>query len=68
MIKTRHKLDKCELCGVMVRCSTCNNNCCNAGYGTVNGEQCPDCPDAYRVQEAYLKDKHSVLFLNRHRR
>lgn len=39
------------MCGPFVRCPACNNNCCNATYGTQdNGAPCTVCPDAYKVQ------------------
>lgn len=56
-MKAKHILDYCDLCEhQMVRCGTCNNNCCNAMYGEVNGEQCPDCPEAYAIQDLYEKN------------
>ena len=69
-LTTKHKLDFCGACGVMIRCGTCGNNCCNAGYGSNNGNQsggtledhCQDCPDAYEVQAAYMADKKSYTF------
>lgn len=66
MIKSNHTLDYCEGCKTkMVRCATCDNNCCNAGYGKgPSGEwgTCPDCPDAYAMQDMYWKDPISVEF------
>jgi hypothetical protein len=50
------------MCGDMVLCATCGNNCCNAGYGDVNGEKCADCPEAYEHQSAFWKDQNSVKF------
>jgi hypothetical protein len=45
-----HKLDFCNHCGVyMFRCGTCDNNSCNGGFGTINGEKCKDCPEAYEL-------------------
>jgi len=63
-MKTKHKLDYCAHCkSYIIRCATCNNNCCNAGYGQLpNGSTCPDCPDAYKVQEAFYNDITSVTF------
>lgn len=46
----------------MVLCATCGNNCCNAGYGEVDGKKCTDCPEAYDHQDAYWKDKDNVRF------
>ena len=50
------------MCGSMVRCGTCNNNCCSGGSGEVNGEPCPDCDDAYNIQHMYHEDPTSVVF------
>lgn len=39
----------CELCGhATVICPECGNNCCNGGYGTVDGKYCKVCPEAYK--------------------
>ena len=41
----------CELCrGTFVYCPKCGNNCCNAGYGYLNGETCDVCELAYQYQ------------------
>lgn len=67
MITSKHILDYCRLCEcAMVRCATCNNNCCNSTYGpNAAGIEmaCPDCPDAYDMQDLYWKDNTSVEFL-----
>lgn len=64
LIKTEHLLDYCQGCQTnMLRCKTCDNNCCNGGYGEVDGEVCIDCPDAYAVQKAYWDDPDSVDFV-----
>ena len=62
-----HKWDFCGYCGSMVTCGTCNNNCCNAGHGTLeDGSECPDCNDAYEMQlnptEEQTRDR--IRFLN----
>ena len=44
--------DHCEHDTII--CGKCGNNTCNGGYGTVNGEQCDQCPSAY---EEYQKLK-----------
>lgn len=63
MIKSKHILSYCQLCrSDIVRCATCHNNCCNGGYGQVNGENCTDCPDAYDMQDLYNKEPASVEF------
>lgn len=37
----------CAMCGPMVRCGFCGNNCCNGG----SGDGCPDkCAAAYAMQ------------------
>lgn len=35
----------------MIVCGKCGNNCCNGGYGVVDGKECPDCPSAYELQK-----------------
>ena len=41
----------CTHCGAyMIRCPKCGNNCCNGGYGTVDGVECDICPLAYQFQ------------------
>lgn len=63
MIHSKHTLGYCPGCECeMVFCATCGNNCCNAGYGEVNGKTCTDCPEAYDHQAAYWKDSNSVRF------
>ena len=48
----------------MIRCKTCNNNCCNGGSGYIDGEKCLDCFDAYDVQDLYYKDPNAVEFVD----
>ena len=56
-----HSIEWCSHCKChMVVCKTCGNNCCNAGYGTVDGKECPDCPKAYEEQEALYADQNGV--------
>jgi len=58
-----HILDYCEGCKTeMVRCISCNNNCCNGGYGEIYGKECPHCIEAYNHQDMYWKDISSVVF------
>jgi len=46
------KWEFCSWCGVMmVICPKCGNNTCNAGYGTVDGEKCDVCPEAYEFRK-----------------
>ena len=41
----------CELCkSSFVYCPKCGNNCCNAGYGKIDGKQCDVCELAYQYQ------------------
>lgn len=50
-----HSWAVCGMCGIMVRCKTCGNNCCNGGYGELaDGSKCPDCPSAYEKQDKQL--------------
>lgn len=47
-----HRWDICEMCGRMVVCGKCGNNCCNGGYGTLrDGAKCDACPSAYAMQD-----------------
>lgn len=40
----------CSLCRYeIVVCPKCGNNTCNGGYGTIDGQECDVCPDAYRA-------------------
>lgn len=66
MIESKHILDYCNLCETeMVRCVTCNNNCCNGGSGEINGEKCLDCNDAYVAQDIYLSGKDYIVFVGK---
>lgn len=66
VIRTKHKLSDCYMCGPMIICGTCGNNCCNGSFGPVPGTDmsCKDCPNAYDVQKAYFADPASVKFEN----
>lgn len=64
---TKHLLRYCDLCECeMIVCYTCGNNCCNGGSGevAVNGfmQKCPDCEDAYKMQELHHKNPESIVF------
>ena len=51
MIKIQHHWDYCNMCGPMVRCGKCGNNCCNGTYGKLkNGSECDACAEAYEIQ------------------
>lgn len=63
--KPIHRREYCDHCEeFIVLCGTCGNNCCNGGYGTVNGLEpettieCPDCPSAYDIQSNGYYAKH----------
>lgn len=47
----KHYWSDCEMCGRMVVCGKCGNNCCNGGYGEINGITCDACPEAYNIQD-----------------
>lgn len=52
----KFEIEWCQLChGNMVICPKCGNNCCNGGYGEVDGGKCDVCPLAYQFQELYWK-------------
>ena len=56
MIKSKHIVDYCSARErQIVRCGTCDNNCCNGGYGEISGATCPDCPEAYDMDELLWK-------------
>lgn len=62
-MNSKHILTHCNLCEEdTVVCATCGNNCCNGGYGEVNGQKCPDCPEAYDHQDVVRKDPDSIRF------
>lgn len=57
-----HFWEECPMCGPMVICGKCGNNCCNGGYGEVIGPEraddgsvvmitCDACPSAYEMQK-----------------
>jgi hypothetical protein len=47
-----HYWADCPMCGRMVVCGKCGNNCCNAGYGELwPGVPCDACPSAYEMQD-----------------
>lgn len=62
LIESRHTLAWCGMCGDMVLCAVCGNNCCNGGYGEIDGQKCSDCPEAYEHQAAFWKDQSAVKF------
>lgn len=46
-----HYWGNCYMCGKVVICGKCGNNCCNAMYGTLpDGKDCDACPSAYEMQ------------------
>jgi len=48
----------CETCGgTFVYCPKCGNNCCNAGHGFLNGENCDICSLAYQYQKLAWETK-----------
>lgn len=61
MIESKHTLSYCTMCGDMVLCADCGNNCCNGASGNSFGKNC-DCSEAYAHQAAYWKDHNSVKF------
>src|ERR1041385_5460142 len=57
----KHKWDWCNMCGAMVTCGKCGNNCCNGGSGRIGqlpntmwgstGVKCDECANAYKLQD-----------------
>lgn len=42
----------CETCDApYIKCPKCGNNCCNGGYGEINGVVCDTCNLAYQYQQ-----------------
>lgn len=62
LIRSKHYLSRCNQCGPMVICSTCGNNCCNAGYGQIDGVKCIDCLGAYKHQDIFHKYPKYIIF------
>lgn len=49
-----HHWSICFMCGPVVICGACGNNCCNGTYGTAPGGlhgSCTYCPSAYEMQD-----------------
>jgi hypothetical protein len=44
MLHSPHTLDHCIMCGLMVRCSFCDTNCCSGA------ENCEQCASAHEAQ------------------
>lgn len=61
MIQSRHALSHCEMCGDMVVCTDCGNNCCNGGTGEVDGRPC-GCSEAYDHQDVWRKRPNAITF------
>ena len=60
--KFKHYWSVCKICGPMVICGKCGNNCCNGGYGYLeNGETCDACPSAYDMQSTKLLNYYEEL-------
>ena len=58
----QHTWYYCELCqGKVVICGNCGNNCCNGGYGQVDGVDCTYCSEAYELQDLYKEDINTFL-------
>jgi hypothetical protein len=57
-LKRDHFWSECDLCGPMVICGNCGNNCCNGGFGTLSdGSACSECESAYDKQNAEYPKK-----------
>lgn len=54
-----HHWETCAMCGPMVVCGKCGNNCCNGGYGLIDGKECGACPSAYDKQDAEREQHRS---------
>jgi hypothetical protein len=58
----QHTWFYCGLCqSKTVICGNCGNNCCNGGYGQVDGVDCTYCSEAYELQDLYGDDISTFL-------
>lgn len=63
-----HTFDYCGMCGWMVRCGKCGNNCCNGMYGRLGPddlpwdeqEECDECRNAYDMKDN-VKDSPELM-------
>ncbi len=56
-ICAKYTWEYCITCNVpFVRCPKCNNNCCNASTGEIDGKKC-GCEEAYAYQHKSYQDK-----------
>jgi hypothetical protein len=56
--QTTHTWSFCTHCDHMVViCSKCGNNTCNAGYGTIDGVDCDACESAYTLYFGNVNNK-----------
>jgi len=52
MTSKKHKWVWCKMCCcASYICPECGNNCCNGGYGKVDGEICKVCLESYKYQQ-----------------
>jgi hypothetical protein len=59
-----HYWTYCNHCETdVVICGVCGNNCCNGGYGQVDGKTCEACPSAYQMQMDREKPYHMRTYL-----
>lgn len=57
-MKVKHIVSYCDVCErKIIICGKCGNNCCNGGYGEIDGEKCTDCPSAYEEQDKLFKNR-----------
>lgn len=50
--KKEHRWEVCSMCGPMVVCGNCGNNCCNGASGKTGSQSIDcDCDDAYDMQD-----------------
>ena len=53
---TQHMWELCPMCGPMVICGICGNNCCNGGSGSGYKDIDCDCHEAYDLQhQGYME-------------
>lgn len=54
----KHYWTYCTMCEHnVVICGKCGNNCCNGGYGEIDGVTCTACPSAYKLYFAGENDE-----------
>ena len=55
-MKVVHKVSYCDHCErEIVMCGLCGMNTCSGGYGEVDGKDCPECINAYKLDNEEMR-------------